>query len=348
MPFIAAGIGAGASLLGSALSSSSQRRAAQASADAQIRAAQIAADAQRFRPVGVTTGFGSSQFTTDAQGNLIGAGYELNPQLQALRGNLLSQATAYDPTQIAQQAQALGGGAQSLFGAAQGYLTESPEQARQRFIAQQQALLSPMNEQELAGVRNRLFQTGRTGLATGGTSAGNMAATNPELAAYYNSLARQQSQLAAGAEQAAQQQQAFGAGLFGSGAGLLGQQTALTAGAYSPLSTQLGLAGNIEELGQQSLNIGAALGGRVTAGSAAAGNLLGQGMTNAALTTQRASQVSPMGSALQGLGSNQQFNTGVSNWFSNVLNPNSTSSPFYNRGADVFSPSYMGGTSYGE
>jgi len=67
--------------------------------------------------------------------------------------------------------------------------------------------LSPMNEQELAGVRNRLFQTGRTGLATGGTSAGNMAATNPELAAYYNSLARQQSQLAAGAEQAAQQQQ---------------------------------------------------------------------------------------------------------------------------------------------
>ena len=114
------------------------------------------------------------------------------------------------------------------------------------------------------------------------------------------------------------------------------------------MSTQLGLAGNIEELGQQSLNLGAALGGRVTAGSAAAGNLLGQGMTNAALTTQRASQVSPMGSALQGLGSNQQFNTGVSNWFNNVLNPNSTSSPFYNRGADVFSPSYMGGTSYGE
>jgi hypothetical protein len=30
------------------------------------------------------------------------------------------------------------------------------------------------------------------------------------------------------------------------------------------------------------------------------------------------------------------------------FNTNSTASPFFNRGANIFSPSYMGGTSFGE
>jgi hypothetical protein len=314
--------------MGAKKQASATRDAAQMQADAARDAAEMA----RFRPVGITTGFGSSQFTTDAEGNVSGASYQLTPELQAIRDRLISQAGAYDPTQIAQQAQALGGGAQSLFGAAQGYLSESPEMARQRYISNQQALLNPINEQNLAGLRNRLFQTGRTGLATGGTAAGNMAATNPELAAYYNALAQQNAQLTAGADQAAQQQQAFGAGLFGSGAGLLGQQSALTAGAYAPLQTQLGLAGSTEQLGQQSLELGSALGGRAATAGAAAGNLLATGGINAGRTM--AGITDPTAALLGSFGRRiTPTQTPSSNWFDTILNTNSTASPFYNSGA---------------
>jgi hypothetical protein len=309
--------------MGAKKQASATRDAAQMQADA----AREAADMARFRPVGITTGFGSSQFTTDEKGNVSGAGYQLTPELQSIRDRLLSQAGAYDPTQIAQQAQALGGGAQTLFGAGQGYLSESPEIARQRYISNQQALLNPINEQNLAGLRNRLFQTGRTGLATGGTMAGGMQATNPELAAYYNSLAQQNAQLTAGADQAAQQQQAFGAGLFGSGAGLLGQQSALTAGAYAPLQTQLGLAGSTEQLGQQALELGSALGGRQATAGSAAGNLLSSGIGGASRIM--AGITDPNAALLSSFG--QKITTGTptaSNWFNNLITP----TPYGDRG----------------
>jgi hypothetical protein len=336
-------VSSGLQYLGAKKQASATENAARMQADA----ARDAAEMSRFRPVGITTGFGSSQFTTDDEGNVSGASYQLTPELQAIRDRLLSQAGAYDPTQIAQQAQALGGGAQSLFGAAQGYLSESPEAARQRYISNQQALLDPINEQNLAGIRNRLFQTGRSGLATGGTMAGGMQATSPELAAYYNALAQQNAQLTAGADQAAQQQQAFGAGLFGSGAGLLGQIPSLTSAAYAPLQTQLGLAGSTEQLGQQALELGSAIGGRSATAGAAAGNLLSSGIGGASRTM--AGITDPTAALLGSFG--RQLGTSTpttSSWFDNVLNPNSTGSPFYDTGADVFSPSYMGGTSYGE
>lgn len=309
-------VSAGLGYLGAKKQAAATENAARMQAEAGLQAAEMA----RFRPVGVTTGFGSSQFTTDAEGNVSGANYQLTPELQAIRDRLLSQAGSFDPTQTAQQAQALGAGAGSLFGAAQGYLSESPDVARQRFISNQQALLAPMNEQNLAGIRNRLFQTGRSGLATGGTMAGGMQATNPELAAYYNALAQQQNQLVAGADQAAQQQQAFGAGLFGSGAGLLGQQTALTAGAYSPLQTQLGLAGSVEGLGQQALELGSGIGGRAATAGAAAGNLLVTGGINAGRTM--AGITDPTAALLGSFG--RQIGTSStpsSNWFSNLLTP---------------------------
>jgi hypothetical protein len=312
--------------MGAKKQASATRDAAQMQADAARDAAEMA----RFRPVGITTGFGSSQFTTDAEGNVSGASYQLTPELQAIRDRLMSQAGSYDPTQIGQQAQALGTGAQSLFGAAQGYLSESPAEARQRYISNQQALLNPINEQNLAGIRNRLFQTGRTGLATGGTMAGGMQATNPEMAAYYNALAQQNAQLTAGADQAAQQQQAFGAGLFGSGAGLLGQVPALTSAAYSPLQTQLGLAGTTEQLGQQSLELGSALGGRAATAGAAAGNLLSSGMGGASRTMAGITDPTAalLGSFGRQISTNTPSTSQVGNWFNNLITP----TPYGDRG----------------
>jgi hypothetical protein len=305
-----------------------QKSAASTSANAQIRAAQIAAEASKFRPVGVTTSFGQSNFQLDDKGNLVSAGYNLNPQLQGLQtsllggfGNQLAQAQGVDTSQLQQ-------GAQSLYGLGQGYLSASPEEARQRYISQQQALLAPLQEQELAGLRNRLFTTGRTGLATGGTMAGGMAQTNPELAAYYNSLARSNAALAAGAEGAAQQQQTFGQGLLSGGAGLQNLGYGLQTQAYSPLTTALGVGSTIEGLGQQPLELGSALGGRVTSANQTGAGLLANAQTNAARTLQGANQYSPVGTALSGLASNQQFTNAAGNWFNNIISP----TPYSGRG----------------
>ncbi len=52
----------------------------------------------------------------------------------------------------------------------------------------------------------------------------------------------------------------FGAGLFGTGAGLLGTQVQGVSGAYSPLLAQLGLSQNIEQMAQQPYQLGLQLG----------------------------------------------------------------------------------------
>jgi hypothetical protein len=287
----------------------------------------LAAQAAQFRPVGITTNFGQSQFQVDpATGNLVSAGYTLAPQLQGLQSSLLGgfggalqQAQGVDTS-------ALQRGSQSLYNLGQGYLSESPEAARQRYISQQQTLLAPQQEQALAGIRNRLFQTGRSGLATGGTTQG-MAQTNPELAAYYNALAQQQAQLAAGAEQAAQQQATFGQGLLTGGANLQNLGYGLQTAAYSPLQTQLGLGQSIESLGAQALNMGAELGGR----SATAGNNVSDALFSAARTgLAGAADVARINSQQQTANTNalmglinspqgQQLGSNVGNWFNNLI-----------------------------
>jgi len=64
-------ITAGASLLGGYLSGKSAEKAARTQADAQMKAAQLAAEEARFRPVGITTRFGQSQFQTGPEGRVL-------------------------------------------------------------------------------------------------------------------------------------------------------------------------------------------------------------------------------------------------------------------------------------
>jgi len=320
------------------------KEAAQTQADAQIRAAQIAADATKFRPVGVTTRFGQSAFTTDAQGNVTGAGYTATPEIVGYQ-NRLSALAEKGLTQ-AEQAQAayapLQAGAQSLFGLGQNYLgsnlgqpltdmsktymasqagqpltsmgqtymnsqvgqpltsmgqtymnsqvgqpltnlgqsyinsqagqpltsmgqaymasqagqpltsmgqaymasqagqplitlgsnylKQTPEQVAADYIAKQQALLAPTQENQLALLQNKLQQQGRTGLSV--AQGGNLRATTPEMQAYYNALAQSNLQLSANANAAGQQQAQFGAGLLSQGLGLTQGQQLAGAGLY--------------------------------------------------------------------------------------------------------------------
>jgi hypothetical protein len=385
------------------------RAAGEAAAAQQSQAARDAAQAAAFRPVGMTTRFGSSQFTREIDPRtgmpyISAAGYTAAPELTALQNQLFggfSEGAGFAQQQ-GQQLGALAPAAQQLFGlggqilptsyqtapsaeaqllssqfqqaqqglmptsfqtqaspeaqayaqqlqrTGAGYLAQSPEEARAEYVRTQQAALAPGQEQQLAGIRNQLFQTGRGGLATGGTVAGGMQQTNPELAAYYNSLAQQNLNIGASAEQAAQQRQAFGlgmlgqgyqtttsaqelarqnmlqnlglslgfgqqayqttasaedlarqraaadislgAGLFGTGAGLLGTQATGIAGAYAPLQTQLGLAGQVEQMAQMPLQLGIQLGQAQQPGQTAGAQMFQSGMNQAAQTQYGATQ----------------------------------------------------------
>ncbi len=249
-------------------------------------AANTAAQMSQFRPVGVTSRFGKSGFSYDpATGQLTGAGYQVAPDVAAMREGLLGMAGT-SLTQ-AQQAQAyqpqVSTAAQGLFNLGQGYLAQTPQQAAQDWMSKQQQLLAPGREQQLAQLQNNQFQQGRTGLATGATQAGytaggqGLAATNPQMAAYYNAMAQQDAQLAANAQQQGMQQTQFGQGLLTGGLNLAGQGYGLQTQALTPYTQYLQGASTAENLGQNALTQGTALGSSIAAASEAAAKQYMQG-----------------------------------------------------------------------
>jgi hypothetical protein len=321
---IGAIIGVGASLLGGKMQADATRGAAQESARAQLESARLAAEAAKFRPVGVTTRYGTSNFQFDPSGYLTGAGYTVSPELkayqdrlQALTGGALTQAEMAQ-----QQYEPLQQGATGLFGLGQQYLQQTPEQVASQYMRQQQDLLAPSRERQYAQLQNQLFQTGRGGLSVGATGlrpsgAGGLGATTPEMEAYYNALAQQDMQLASQAQQAGQQNVAFGAGLLGSGAGLMGQYQAGQVGALSPFTTYLGAGSTIESLGQQPLEMGRLLGGQSAEAGAGVGRSLLLGGMGAAQTLQGVAG-SDLGKALIGFGENDKQQAALQRAFSGM------------------------------
>lgn len=311
---IGAIIGGGLSLAGGLLGGNAARDAAETSAAAQRYAADRAAEAARFRPVGVTTRFGTSSFQTSPEGYVTGAQYTVSPELKAYQDRLMGLAAGgLSQAEMAPQQYApLTGAAGGLFSLGQQYLAKSPEQVAADYMAKQQALLAPGRERESAQLLNQLSNTGRTGLSI--AQGGGLQAANPEFAALANARAMQDLQLAANAQEAGQRQTAFGAGLFGTGANLLGNYYTGQVGALAPFQTNLGLTGSIEDLGRGALDIGTNLGGRNV--NATGANALLQGGLAAARTAQAGNAYSPWGAALQGLGSNQQFTRGLGTWMS--------------------------------
>jgi hypothetical protein len=267
----------------------------------------------QFRPVGLTTGFGTSRFRTNELGQVEEAGYELTPELQAIRNRLMTSAGGYDPTQLGMAAQPIMGGAASLFNLGQQYLAQSPQEAAQQYVSQQQALLAPSRQAQLANVRGGLFARGRGGLGVQTGTGG--APTSPELQAYYNALGRQDLELAARGQEQGMAQTRFGAGLFGTGGELLGQVPRLTSAGYGPLETQLGLARTVEGLGQQPFAMSQELARLQSGAGAQAGNLYLQPQKAAADAYAQYQSYSPLGTAFSGLGSSMSGGGGFGSLF---------------------------------
>lgn len=278
------------------------------------QASQQTAQMSQFRPVGITTRFGSSGFQFDPTGKLSGAGYSLSPESQAVQNQLAGMTG----TGLMQ-----GGQIQSLAGQ---YLGESPEAVRQRIMKQRMDLLAPSRERELAKVLNTNFQTGTGGLAVGGTGlrpggGEGLRASNPRLEAYYNALAQSDLQSALEAETAAQNQIKFGQGL--------------ASGAYEPFKAGFGAMTSVENEAQRALGLGSELGGLSSSAaaraapyqySASAYNPVSNYLANPALqkaigtglsglfsaTPQLQSEVSALGSSTWNPFSD--YNTGANGW----------------------------------
>lgn len=179
----------------------------------------------------------------NAGNELYARSQELYPQAGLAYGqgqSLFGQGTA-----VAGQAPELFSRAADLYSTGASYLGSAP-QAEADYMARTRAALAPQDEQTLAALRNRVYQTGRAGLATGGTTAGGMLASNPELAAYYNSLAQRELDMATKAQAEGRANVTLGGNLYGQGAQLG------TAGAGIA-----GTAAQIQGVGGQLFNVGA-------------------------------------------------------------------------------------------
>jgi len=145
--------------------------AANIAAQSQLQAAQLGAQASQFRPVGITTRYGASNYQFSPEGYLTGAGYNVSPELQAYQNQLqgLTQQQLQQGLGAPQQYAPLTGAATGLFNLGQQYLAQSPEQAAQQYMAKQQELLAPSRERQYAQLQNQLFNTGAcaTGVSIG-------------------------------------------------------------------------------------------------------------------------------------------------------------------------------------
>ena len=349
--------------------------AAKKSIDTETAAAKVSA---AFKPVGMTTRFGTSEFKTDpVTGQLTSAGYTLSPEAKYAQDFFRTQANlglqqveqapfVYAPLktganmmfdigqkalnapsdarlgQIATDYLTQSAGSKALQTLGEKYIAKSPEEVAQNYLNQQMALLKPGRELELANLQNKLQQQGRGGLAV--AQGGDLGATTPELQALYNARATQEAQLAAGAQQAGQQQVQFGAGLFGTGQqlGMQGQQFGMdtlakqqaldqqrigfgaglygtgaqTLGnyygglsqAYAPYNAAFGQMQALETAGQQPFTLGAQLGQTAASAGARVGQLGLMGAEQSvALATGKAATTNPYATALGGVTSNPLF-----------------------------------------
>jgi len=289
MPIVTGAIIAGgAGLLGSSIAGRSAEKAANASAQAQLQAAKIAAEEQRFRPVGISTRFGTSRFGFGPEGRLETAGYSASPEIQALQARLADlYGSSLGLAETAPQT------SQGLFNLGQQYLAQTPEQASRQYLQQQYALLDPMRAAEEQRLGASVFARGRAGLNIGGGG-------QPELAALAGARRTQDLQLAAQAEQEARNRITFGTGLFGTGIDL---QTK----ALAPFQQQFGVSQLLEQAALQPLDIGAQLGGRAATAGANVGQSLLTGGLGAAQTQLQGSLVGPSAMAQNIANTGQQF-----------------------------------------
>lgn len=285
--------------------------AAKGQSEALRAAAERASAMAQFNPYGMTTNFGTSTFT-DGRGS-----YQLSPELQAISNRLMGYTAQYDPTQVAQAAQPLYGGASGLFNRADYYLGQSPEDVSAKFVADQQRLLQPSREADFARLRTANYGRGTSGLGVNTGTGG--APSNPLAQALFNAQGKQDLDIATRADQAAVQRAKDASLFYAQGGALLGQVPQLTTAGYGPLESQLGLLRTTESLGQQPFLLSQELAKNYSTAGANAGRLFLEPQAAAAQAYSKYQGYSPMGTLLSGAGSSISPGGSTGDWFSGLF-----------------------------
>jgi hypothetical protein len=302
------------SLIGGLISGGKGADAARGQAEALRAAGLRSSEMAQFRPIGIRTGFGSSNFNVNDLGQVTEAGYTLDPQLEALRNRFTTGATGYDPTRVQNLAEPIYGGASSLFNLGGNYLGANPQEVAAKYISDRQGLLQPSRAAEFGRINARNYATGRGGLGVNTGTGG--APSNPALQAYYNSIFQQDKALAAEADTEAMNRIRFGGELYGAGGKLASGIPSLFSGSFLPIETQLGLARTVEGMGERPFAMSQEL-ARLQAGAgASAGNLYLQPQGAAASSYSKYQGYSPLGDAFTNLGSTMGGGGGFGNLFS--------------------------------
>ncbi|NCV18028.1 MAG: hypothetical protein EBW42_04440 [Rhodobacterales bacterium] len=226
-----------------------------------------------FRPVAMKTLYGQSEFKVDpVTGAVTSASYTPSETVQEQQGRLgvmMGQGlTAAE--QAVPFAEQFAAPAQGLFNIGQEYLSTTPEEARQRYMQQQMDVLRPYDIEEEQRLARTTFGRGAGGLSVG-------AGGNPYLQALQESRNRRNLQLAAEAEQAAQQQIGFGAQQLAKAGGLLGTGYDIMQSSLAPYQSYLANQARLEELAQQPLTMGANLGATAMTGQQYGADMSSQG-----------------------------------------------------------------------
>jgi hypothetical protein len=314
------GIGSGLQAAGGAMSAEQARAANQNYANQFGAAQNLVGGAASFRPVGITTRFGSSNFTYNPQtGQMESAGYSPSAGVDWAQGQFqnLAQSGINQAGAAQQQFAPLTTGAQGLMNLGNQYIAQNPNDVAAKYIQNQQNLLAPSRDVANANLQNQLQNTGRTGLSV--AQGGNLGQANPEAQALANAQAMQDLQLAAQGQQMGQQNTLFGANLLGQGAGALGNYYAGQSAAYQPYQSAFGAMTGLENLAQQPLSLSAGLGQQAATAGANAGRnyLTGLGL-GASYGTSNAATVSPGGTFLSGIA--PSLGQGIGSWLGGLNN----------------------------
>lgn len=300
-----------------------------------LEATKAAQERGQFKPVTVTSSFGTPQYTYDDKGRLTGVAAQpadwlaqlqarqqaLAPQYLGLTESALSSAPQY-----AKAAQLAVAGGENLYNLAQQAAPASYDVAgkTQEYYDRMQQLVAPQRERQLAQTQQGLFNRGRAGLAIGATQAGGQLATNPEMAAYYNAIAQQDLELGARAEQqaranlmqdleASRQLYQAGGGLFSNAATAQSQLYGNIAASQSPFAAGMQSLTGLEQTAYNPVTQGFQFASPITQAEQWAGALGVQGAQSAAnVATSLAPQIanyqyqhsaySPWGTLLSGAG----------------------------------------------
>tara|TARA_R110000772_G_scaffold51697_3_gene118560 strand:+ start:95 stop:1036 length:942 start_codon:yes stop_codon:yes gene_type:complete len=227
-----------------------------------------AADMAKFRPWDVSGSyFGDASF--DPNSNT--ASYNLSPELTQLRDMFMGEAfdIGGDASTARTDADAMRGYGRDLFSEASG---RDVTGVGNKYYTDVMNLMAPGRAGQQQQLAQNLFSSGRSGAAMAAPEGGGY--VNPERMEYLTAMNRDNSQIAYDSLGRARQEQQQD---MDRGIGMYGLADTIRSQPYNQMNSMFGLGAGIEQMGQQPMNQGIALGSAAQPGNQA----MSQGYMNA-------------------------------------------------------------------